>query len=256
MCRVIAKAKQLLLLLSPIIVSSQVASADDWPQWRGPERNGVWNETGIIERFDSERLPLKWRVPISAGYSGPTVADGRVYLTDRVTKPNQIERVLCFDAETGAEIWSYSYDCIYANVSFVAGPRASVTIHDGRAYALGTMGHLHCFDAASGTLLWAKDLNQEYDIRMPPLEALRGSLVRHGPFARLKTKITRDWDDVHGSLSFPRLVQRGRCIRTGEQAIAFRLTVPGSKPRAPNFGAKPRYEVQSAVGVFRRKNHA
>ena len=142
-----------------------MALADDWPQWRGPHRDGVWHETGIVESLDG--LQVRWRVPVSSGYSGPTVANGRVYVTDRVAKPKQIERVHCFDWRTGDRIWSFAYDCEYRDVGYPAGPRASVTVVDGLAYALGAMGHLHCFDAADGKLLWKHDLNAEYAIRMP-----------------------------------------------------------------------------------------
>ena len=62
---------------------SSFAYAEDWPQWRGVNRDGVWSETGIIEKFDSPQIELKWRVPIAGGYSGPTVANGRVYITGR-----------------------------------------------------------------------------------------------------------------------------------------------------------------------------
>ena len=141
--------------------------ADDWPQWRGPHRDGVWRETGIIKRFPQPRLEPRWRVTIGAGYSGPTVADGRVYITDRLDEPTQTERVLCLDRKSGTLIWSHSYDCPYVNVSYTAGPRAAVTINDGKAYSLGTMGNLICFDAARGTIQWQRDLNSEYEIRMP-----------------------------------------------------------------------------------------
>ncbi|MBX3415370.1 MAG: PQQ-like beta-propeller repeat protein [Pirellulales bacterium] len=144
-----------------------VSSADEWPQWRGPQRDGVWREDGVVEKFDVERLPLKWSVPISSGYSGPTVADGRVYVTDRVLEPAQIERVHCFDWKSGQEIWLHSYDCDYSNVGYQAGPRASVIVDDGRAYSLGTMGHLFCFDAATGKILWQHDCHAEYRIEMP-----------------------------------------------------------------------------------------
>src|SRR5690606_30356409 len=125
-----------------------------------------WSETGVVERFDKKRLEPAWKVKIGAGYSGPTVADGRVFVTDRQTEPKQTERVLCFDSKTGAEIWQHEYDCPYS-ISYQAGPRASVTVDDGRAYALGAMGHLHVFDAGTGALLWKKDLNEIYKIRMP-----------------------------------------------------------------------------------------
>lgn len=141
--------------------------ADDWPQWRGVNRDGVWHETGIVERFDTPQLKWRWRAEIGSGYSGPTVADGRVYVTDRLVEPKQVERVHCFDEKTGKSLWSYTYDCPYSDVGYQAGPRASVSIDEGRAYALGTMGHLHCFDAKTGELLWKHDCLTEYQIRMP-----------------------------------------------------------------------------------------
>ena len=144
-----------------------VARGDEWPQWRGLYRDGVWRETGIKKRFESDYLQPVWRVPIGPGYSGPTVADGRVFVTDRVVEPNEQERVHCFDWKSGTHIWTYKYDCPYEGVSYSAGPRACVTIDDGRAYALGSMGNLFCFDAGTGHELWGRDLNKEYRIRMP-----------------------------------------------------------------------------------------
>jgi outer membrane protein assembly factor BamB len=143
------------------------AIADQWPQWRGPGRDGVWNEKGIIQKFDKPRLEVKWQAKISNGYSGPTVADSRVYITDRITKPSQMERVHCFDAITGNQIWLRSYECKYTSIGYPDGPRGSVTIDSKRAYSLGTMGHLFCFDAATGDIIWKKDLNEEYKIKMP-----------------------------------------------------------------------------------------
>ncbi|NUQ62959.1 MAG: PQQ-like beta-propeller repeat protein [Pirellulales bacterium] len=141
--------------------------AQEWPQWRGPNRDGVWTETGVVDKFDSAEVPLKWRVQVSSGYSGPTVATGRVYVTDRVTEPKEIERVHCFDWQTGRQIWSHTYDCAYGSIGYQAGPRASVLVENGRAYSLGAAGHLFAFDAAGGKVLWSRDLKAEYKIRMP-----------------------------------------------------------------------------------------
>jgi len=74
--------------------------ADDWPQWRGPGRDGVWHESGIVEQFVAPRIAVRWRTGISSGYSGPTVADGRVYVSDYVREPQQTERVHCLDSES------------------------------------------------------------------------------------------------------------------------------------------------------------
>ncbi len=141
--------------------------SDEWPDWRGPNRDGKWHEKGIVKKFDSDQLKIKWSVPVASGYSGPSVSDHRVYLTDRISQPEEIERVLCFDANTGDEIWSYSYDCEYVGVGYPAGPRASVIIDGNSAYSLGTMGNLFCFQKETGKILWQKDLNKEYEIRMP-----------------------------------------------------------------------------------------
>ncbi|MEZ6071742.1 MAG: PQQ-binding-like beta-propeller repeat protein [Pirellulales bacterium] len=130
-------------------------------------RDGVWREQGVVEKFPADQIPIRWRAPIGAGYNGPTVAGGRVYVMDRVTEPEQFERVHCFDAATGDKRWSHEYPCAYENVSYTAGPRAAVSVDEGRAYALGTMGHLHCLDAATGGVIWQKDLVAEYDVQMP-----------------------------------------------------------------------------------------
>lgn len=158
--------KRLTYLFVGLFVIVGFANADEWSQWRGENRDGIWKETGIIEKFEEEQIPIRWRVPISSGYSGPIVADGRVYVTDRLTKPKQVERVHCFDWETGDQLWSYSYDSVY-KIDYSAGPRATVTVHAGLAYVLGAMGHLHCFDAVTGDVIWKKELTTEYDISIP-----------------------------------------------------------------------------------------
>ena len=141
--------------------------ADDWPGWRGPTRDDVWKETGLVEKFSAKRLPLRWHAEIGSGYSGPTVADGRVFVSDLQKEPKSMERVHCFDWKTGKELWTFSYDCEYKNVGFPAGPRAAIAIDDGRAYALGAVGHLNCLDAATGKLLWKKYPGADYEIRTP-----------------------------------------------------------------------------------------
>jgi len=164
MRKLLGQSATILATLLPFCV---IAQGDEWPQWRGPNRDGVWKETGLIEKFPAPQLKSLWRAPISAGYSGPTVAGGRVFVMDRVDMPKQVERVLALDEKTGNEIWTHSYDCVYSGVGYVAGPRASVSIDDGRAFSLGTMGHLFALDAAKGTVLWQRDLLKEYKIRMP-----------------------------------------------------------------------------------------
>lgn len=156
-----------LLFLIAFATVPMMGHTQDWPDWRGKSRDAIWETTGVVEKFASDALDLKWSTAIGPGYSGPTVSGGRVYVTDRVERPSQAERVLCFDEQTGEEIWVHQYPCVYENVGYQAGPRASVVILDGKAYSLGTMGHLFCFDAATGKVLWKKELTSEYQINMP-----------------------------------------------------------------------------------------
>ncbi|TVP99525.1 MAG: dehydrogenase [Planctomycetaceae bacterium] len=140
---------------------------EDWPQWRGPGRDGIWNETGLIESFVDEVIPRRWSVPIGAGYSGPTVADGRVLVMDRMTEPDETERVLCLDAETGRELWVHTYPSRYDGIGYTAGPRASVTVDRGLAVGLGAAGHLSCLELDDGRVRWQRDLREDFKIRMP-----------------------------------------------------------------------------------------
>jgi outer membrane protein assembly factor BamB len=140
--------------------------AEDWPQWRGSNRDGRWREPGILEKLPDGQLPLRWDVPIGAGYSGPVVANGRVYVTDKQEGSPAIERILCFDENTGESLWKQEYAAVY-KVGYPAGPRASVTVDQGMAFSLGAMGHVVALDAKEGTILWQRDLNADYQIGMP-----------------------------------------------------------------------------------------
>ena len=150
------------------VVFTGNAFSQDWPQWRGIDRDGIIAEP-INPAADGPKL--NWSADIGAGYSGPTVANGKVYVMDRLTEPNQVERVHCFDQATGEKIWTHTYDAVYQGIGYPAGPRASVTVDNGKAYSIGSMGHAFCFDAADGTVIWKVDFNKQYDIvankRMP-----------------------------------------------------------------------------------------
>src|SRR4051812_783375 len=164
----------LFVFLSIVALAAQPARADDWPQWLGPNRDGIWRETGLLQTFPEQGLKVNWRAPVGAGYSGPAVAGGRVFVTDRVATKNAPkpasafdrgripgkERVLCLDEKTGKEIWHHEYDCAYT-VSYPAGPRTTPTVDGDRVYTLGAEGHLFCFNVADGKILWQRLLSGE-----------------------------------------------------------------------------------------------
>jgi outer membrane protein assembly factor BamB len=145
----------------------EFARADDWPQWRGPQRDGIWREDGIIDSIPASGLPVRWRARVLNGWSGPAVAAGRVFITDRNYKSDpEVERVLCFDENTGQQLWEYEYPCRYGNMEYGNGPRATPTVYDGLVYTLGTMGHLACLKAETGALVWKKD-PADLNVKMP-----------------------------------------------------------------------------------------
>src|SRR5262245_57325160 len=165
-----------LTALAALLLAALDTRADDWPQWRGPERDGVWRETGIIDRIPASGLAVRWRARVGNGYSGPVVAQGRVYVNDHLYS-TEVERVLCFEEATGKPLWTYSYPCEYADMEYGNGPRASPTVHDGRIYTFGTKGHVVCLDAAKGDVIWKKDLAKEFKARIPRSGASAARLV-------------------------------------------------------------------------------
>ena len=148
-------------------------SAKDWPQWRGAERVGIWTETGILEEFPSTGLTVKWRVPINGGFSGPAVADGRVFVLDYVeTEPRTMdgtERILALSEATGDVLWTHEWSTTYRMLMFTyaTGPRATPTVDGDRVYVTGATGRIFCFHVETGEVIWEKDTVAEYDTSIP-----------------------------------------------------------------------------------------
>jgi outer membrane protein assembly factor BamB len=138
-------------------------SENDWSQWMGKKRKAIWHLDLQKESLDSSDLIKKWEVKVETGYCGPTVYNGKVFVMDFV---DESERVLCFDAETGNQLWNHNYTVDYS-VGYPTGPRASVIIEEGLAYSFGTMGDLFCLDAETGKIIWHVDGSKDYNIDMP-----------------------------------------------------------------------------------------
>jgi outer membrane protein assembly factor BamB len=156
-----------------------LSRADDWPQWLGPNRDSIWRESGILEKFPPAGPPIRWRAGIGAGYSGPVVANSRVFVTDRrvlsseaaasygsLPHTNSVERVLCLNEADGKAMWQYEYECPYT-ISFAAGPRVAPLVSQGKLYTLGAEGNLFCLDADSGKVLWSHEFKKDFGIKAP-----------------------------------------------------------------------------------------
>ena len=155
------------------VATGPTLSAEDWPQWRGAERLGIWTETGILREFPDEGLTVKWRAPVNGGYAGPAVADGRVFVLDYMeTEPRTMdgtERLLALDEETGEVLWTHEWTTTYRMLMFTyaTGPRATPTVDGDRVYVTGSTGRILCLHAATGAVIWQKDTVAEYDTSIP-----------------------------------------------------------------------------------------
>ena len=165
------------------MVAAAGLSAEDWPQWRGAERLAVWTETGIVEELPDELL-VRWRTPVRSGYSGPAVADGRVFITDWQEDPESrtldgSERVLALDEETGEVLWTHEWPTSYRmlSIAYAIGPRATPTVDGDRVYVVGGTGRLFCLDVETGDILWQKDYIAEYDTSVPVWGIVSAPLV-------------------------------------------------------------------------------
>jgi outer membrane protein assembly factor BamB len=149
------------------LLAGNALFADDWPQWLGPNRDAIWREDGIIEKFPTNGPPVRWRAGIGGGYAGPSVAKGRVYVADRrLATGASFERVLCLSEADGALLWKYEYECPYT-ISYPAGPRVAPMISAGKVYTLGAEGNLFCLSADDGKVLWSRDFKKDFGIKAP-----------------------------------------------------------------------------------------
>src|SRR5262249_10699078 len=147
----------LLLLVCPL------ASAGDWPQWLGPNRDGASAEK--VEPW-KETPKVLWRVPVGVGYSVPVIAGGPVFVHARVAGKEE-EEVLALDAKTGKELWRVSYKRAPFTSFLNTGPQGTPCVVQGRVYTFGITGTLSCFEADSGKLRWQVDAVKKLGARVP-----------------------------------------------------------------------------------------
>lgn len=161
--------------------------AEDWPRWRGVRGDGTWLGPKILQEMPEDGLRRVWKAPLNPGYSGITVKGARVYTMDRpsIEEFGEKERVVCFNALNGKALWHFEYPSEYRNLSYGKGPRASLTLHEGKVFGFGAMGHVFCLNAKDGKKLWFRDLLSEENATMPiwgfsgSPEVSNGELLMH-----------------------------------------------------------------------------
>jgi outer membrane protein assembly factor BamB len=138
------------------------ALAADWPQWRGPDRNGHSQDTGLLQEWPKDGPTLRWKASdIGTGYSSPIVVQGRVFLQ---STRGEDEVCLALDEKTGDSVWSVNIGKVGKNKGpQYPGTRATPTADGDRLYCLASDGELACLDAATGTTKWHKNLVTEFE---------------------------------------------------------------------------------------------
>jgi outer membrane protein assembly factor BamB len=126
-----------------------------WPDFRGPNRDGRYDDGAIRTEWPEGGLPLLWKQPIGAGYASFVVADGRAFTIEQRRRQ---EIVSAYDINNGRELWTHGWDANFEEAMGGDGPRATPTYHDGRIFALGAEGELRCLDARTGGLIWRRNI--------------------------------------------------------------------------------------------------
>ena len=153
--RVLLPAIFLLTLAHQVLAQS----AANWPQWRGPNRDGISTETGLLKQWPAEGPPLVWKASgAGGGYSSFAVANGKLYT---MGLRGDREFVVAFDIATGKETWSTPHGSAFRN-DRGDGPRGTPTVDGDRVYALGGSGDLTALDARTGKIIWSKNVLTEF----------------------------------------------------------------------------------------------
>jgi len=162
-----AKTKLITVIFA---LSAGCTLAADWPQYYGPRRDSTSTEKGILRTWPKEGPRVLWTAPVGAGFGGPVVSGGRVYLLDRDEKVGDTLR--CFDFSNGKELWNFAYD---APGSFMwPGSRTTPTVDGNNIYTCGPMGDLYCISTSTHKPVWHKNIWRDFGGGggVPPLRGI------------------------------------------------------------------------------------
>lgn len=169
------------LLVLVVGLIADCTEADDWPNWRGPQHNGISSETDWMEDPQSCEPVILWEQQVGTGFSSIVVADGRLYTmgnSERLVETTDVgdrtgqefqemDEVICLDPNTGDFLWIHAYQSDLEAEFCEGGPYSTPTVADGNVYTFSKRGIAYCLDANDGEVLWQSDLVAEYGMRIP-----------------------------------------------------------------------------------------
>ena len=154
----------LVLGIWTLLAQFLISTAEDWPRWRGPHRNGISDEKGWLSQWPKEGPRMAWKASVGTGYASVSVSGGRLYT---VGNDEEKDSIYCFDAVSGKELWKHSYASDLGDKFFEAGPTATPTVDGDSVFALSRWGDVFCFEAGTGKIRWSKNVQKETGIRVP-----------------------------------------------------------------------------------------
>lgn len=144
-----------------MLAAAGSSAGGDWPQFRGPNRDGVYPHRATVPDFPEDGPPVVWERPVGAGFSGPAAARGRVILFHRLGGSEVVESI---DAASGETVWKSAAATTYKDdFGFDEGPRATPVVAGGQIYTFSAQGVLRCLEFAGGRTVWSLDTRREFD---------------------------------------------------------------------------------------------
>ena len=219
------------LALSLALASTAAVRADDWPNWRGPNHNGISAETGWLAQWPAGGPPHLWKASIGLGFSSVAVSKGRAYT---MGNSKETDSVFCFDAETGKLLWKQSYPCPSGPLFYEGGTSATPTIEGGKVYTLSRRGDLFCFAADDGKIVWSKNIAKELNLEIPTWGFASSALIEGNQLLLNVGTLGAAFDKTSGKVLWT----------TGTTPSGYSTPVPCT------FGGKPALALMAVNGAF------
>lgn len=150
--------------LAVLALSLCAVPAADWPNYRGPDHNGISQETGWTSEWPADGPKILWKAKVGMGFSAIVVANGRAYTQGNT---RDVDTIFCFDANNGTSLWKHTYAAPLDPKYYEGGTSATPTVDGDRVYTVSKRGLIHCLNAADGKVVWATNLMAGLQVKMP-----------------------------------------------------------------------------------------
>jgi outer membrane protein assembly factor BamB len=245
-----------------LIAGGRTAAGADWPNYRGPNHDGISSETDWQSQWGNTGPAVLWKGSVGTGFSTFAIANGRVYTMGNTSGDNSSDVIFCFDAETGKEVWRHSYPCPLEPKSYEGGTLSTPTVDNGKVYTLSKMGDLFCLDAATGKVVWKKQLNKQMGFELPtwhfsssPLIAGDMLILNMGSAGLALNKNTGEvvWQNGKGKCGYatpvPFQADGQPCLAIMSEVTLFAVKQADGKPLW-QFPWKTEFEINAADPVL------